>query len=213
MGNSYELLIAKINEFIRKFYLNKLLRGSIYAAAIILALYLCLFVLVYYSNPSTAAKTGLFFSFLAISFVAIGFWIVKPALAYFKLSKTLSVEQAASIIGDHFFNVKDRLLNTLQLKTLADNSPQNNQLILAGIDQKIGDLRPIPFTSAINLGDNKKHIKYILLPLAIIIFIGIIAPAILKEGTNSFIRYNEEDLTQSPFQFSGLKQKFDGYTG
>lgn len=206
MGNSYELLIAKINEFIRKFYLNKLLRGSIYAAAIILALYLCLFVLVYYSNPSTAAKTGLFFSFLAISFVAIGFWIVKPALAYFKLSKTLSVEQAASIIGDHFFNVKDRLLNTLQLKTLADNSPQNNQLILAGIDQKIGDLRPIPFTSAINLGDNKKHIKYILLPLAIIIFIGIIAPAILKEGTNSFIRYNEEILPKAPFNFQVLNK-------
>jgi hypothetical protein len=201
MGNSYDLLIAKINEFTRKFYLNRLLRGSIYAAASILALYLCLFVLVYYTHPGTVTKTTLFFSFLLVALTAIAFWIVKPALSYFKLNKTLSVEQAAGLIGNHFFTVKDRLLNTLQLKALADNSPQNSELILAGIDQKIGDLRPVPFASAINLGDNKKHIKYIIFPLAIILFIGIIAPTILKEGTNSFIRYNEEILAKAPFNF------------
>ncbi|RZL33817.1 MAG: hypothetical protein EOO96_11440, partial [Pedobacter sp.] len=206
MGNSYELLVAKINEFTRKFYLNKLLRGSIYAASVILALYLFMFVLVYYTAPSPEIKTFLFFSFLTVALFAIAFWIVKPSLAYFKLSKTLSVEQAATIIGNHFFNVKDRLLNTLQLKALADESPQNSQLILAGIDQKISDLRPIPFASAINLKDNKKHVKYILLPLAIILIIGILAPAILKEGTNSFVRYNEEILPVAPFSFEVLNK-------
>ncbi|MBB2146257.1 hypothetical protein GM921_12220 [Pedobacter sp. LMG 31464] len=206
MSSNYDLLLAKINEFTRKFYLNKLLRGSIYAAASILGLYLFLFVLVYYAHPGTGTKTTLFFSFLFIALVAIGFWIIKPALSYLKLSKTLSVEQAAGLIGNHFFNVKDRLLNTLQLKALADDSPQNSQLILAGIDQKISDLRPIPFASAINLNDNRKHIKYILLPLAIIIFIGIIAPAILKEGTTSFIRYNEEILPKAPFDFVVLNK-------
>jgi hypothetical protein len=206
MGNSYDLLIAKINEFTRKFYLNKLLRGSIYAAAFILGLYLCLFVLVYYSHPGTAAKTILFFSFVVFSLAAITFWVVIPGLSYFRLNKTLSVEQAAGMIGNHFFAVRDRLLNTLQLKALADHSPQNSALILAGIDQKISDLRPVPFASAINLNDNKKHIKYILFPLAIIIFIGIIAPAILKEGTNSFIRYNEEILPKAPFNFVVLNK-------
>ena len=206
MGNSYDLLIAKINEFTRKFYLNKLLRGSIYAAALILALYLCMFVLVYYAVPSPSVKTFLFFSFLAIGISSVVFWIIKPGLAYFKLSKTLSIEQAATIIGNHFFNVKDRLLNTLQLKALADESPQNRQLILAGIDQKIVDLRPIPFTSAINLKDNKKHVKYILLPLAIILTIGLLAPAILKEGTNSFVKYNEEILPAAPFTFEVLNK-------
>jgi hypothetical protein len=206
MGNSYDLLIAKINEFTRKFYLNKLLRGSIYAAAGILGLYLFLFVLVYYSHPGIGTKTMLFFLFIAAAIAAIVFWIVKPALAYFKLGKNLSIEQAATLIGNHFFHVKDRLLNTLQLKSLADSSPQNSQLILAGIDQKIQDLKPIPFTSAINLRDNKKHIKYILVPLSIILCIAIIAPAILKEGTNSFMRYNEEILPQAPFQFKLLNK-------
>ncbi|RZL19077.1 MAG: hypothetical protein EOO96_26395, partial [Pedobacter sp.] len=133
MSNNYNLLLQKINEFTRKFYLNKLLRGSIYAAALILTLYLFLFVWIFYSYPSIATKTLLFYSYVAVSLIAILFWIVKPALSYFKLNKTLSLEEAANLIGNHFFNVKDRLLNTLQLKELADNSPQNSALILAGI--------------------------------------------------------------------------------
>ena len=201
MGNNYNLLISKINEFTRKFYLNKLLRGSIYAAALILSLYLFLFVWIFYSYPSISTKTLLFYAFITVSLTAILFWIVKPALSYFKLGKTLSLEEASNLIGNHFFNVKDRLLNTLQLKELADSSPQNSALILAGIDQKINELKPIPFSTAINLGDNKKHIKYIALPLFIILLIGIIAPAILREGTSSFIRYNEEVLPKAPFNF------------
>lgn len=207
MQSSYDLLIGKINEFTKKFYLNKLLRGSIYAAATILAAYLFLFLFVYYFNPSTGAKTGLFFSFVLLSFVALGYWVIKPALAYFKLSKNLSIEQAATLIGDHFFNIQDKLLNTVQLKALADSSPQNSQLIIAGIDQKIDALRPIPFSSAIKLGDNRKYIKYVLFPLGVILAIGIVAPVILREGTNSFIRYNEEVLPKAPFNFVVLNQR------
>lgn len=202
MGNNYELLLNKINEFTRKFYLHKLLRGSIYAAATILALYLFLFVYVYYAYPSITTKTILFFSFLIIALAALAFWVVKPALAYFKLSKTISLEEAAILIGNHFFNVKDRLLNTLQLKAIANEGAQQNALVLAGIDQKIMELKPIPFANAINLGENKAHIKYVLIPLAVIISIAVLAPAILKEGTNSLVKYNEEVLPKAPFNFN-----------
>ena len=206
MGNNYDLLISKINEFTQKFYLNKLLRGSIYAAATILGLYLSIFLIIYFANPSVIIKTTLFFSFLIISFVSIGFWIIIPGLAYFKLSKNISLEQASLLIGAHFFDIKDRLLNTIQLKALAEDATYNKQLILAGIDQKISELKPIPFSRAINLKNNKKHIKYILFPLSVILLIGIIAPTIIKEGTNSLIRYNEEILPNAPFTFNLLNK-------
>jgi hypothetical protein len=201
MNNNYELLISKVNEFTQKFYLNKLLRGSIYAAAVLLALYLFIFLFVYYTHPGITVKTVLFFSSLAASLYIIGFWIIVPALSYFKLGKNLSIEQAATLIGNHFFNVKDKLLNTLQLKALADKSPESNLLIMAGIDQKIQELKPIPFTSAIRLDENKKYLKYFLAPLSVIVLIAIIAPAILKEGTNGFVQYNKEILPKAPFNF------------
>jgi hypothetical protein len=201
MNNNYELLISKVNEFTQKFYLNKLLRGSIYAAAVLLVLYLFIFLFVYYTHPGITVKTVLFFSSLAASLYIIGFWIILPALSYFKLGKNLSIEQAATLIGSHFFNVKDKLLNTLQLKALADKSPESNMLIMAGIDQKIQELKPIPFTSAIRLDENKKYLKYFLAPLSVIVLIAIIAPAILKEGTNGFVQYNKEILPKAPFNF------------
>ena len=120
MNSNYELLISKINEFTQKFYLNNLLRGSIYAAALLLALYLFLFVLIYYTQPGTDTKTVLFFGYIAVGFVAVYILVISPALAYFRLGKNLSIEQASVIIGDHFFSVKDKLLNTLQLKAMAD---------------------------------------------------------------------------------------------
>lgn len=206
MNNNYAILIAKVNEFTQKFYLNKLVRGSIYAAALLLLGYLFLFLFVYYTNPGVGTKTFLFFSFIVFSVAVISFLILKPALSYFKLSKNLSIEEAATLIGDHFFNVKDKLLNTLQLQALANQHPNNNQLILAGIDQKIMELRPVPFASAIKLKDNKKHIKYFLIPLSVILLIGIIAPAILREGTSSFVQYNKEILPKAPFDFVMLNK-------
>lgn len=209
MSTSYDQLLSKINEFTRKFYLNKLLRGSIYAASSILLAYLILFVCIYFSLPKPIVKTILFFSFLVYSAIATIFWVVKPALAYFRITESLSTEEAAKLIGNHFFSVKDKLLNTLQLKSLADQSPGHRDLIMAGIDQKISALRPIPFSTAINLKDNRKHIKFIIFPLSIIFGIAILAPAIWREGTSSFIRYDEEILPKAPFEFSLINKNLN----
>ncbi|MBB6273653.1 hypothetical protein HDF26_004113 [Pedobacter cryoconitis] len=201
MDSNYRLLISKINEFKQQFYLNKLLHGLIYTLALLFALYLILFILVYFLHPAPLIKTILFFSYLLILLVSTAIGIIKPALAYFRLSKTLSMEEAAELIGNHFQPVRDKLLNTLQLKALADLSPVHNQLILAGIDQKINELTPVPFSKAINLGDNKKLIKYFLVPLALIILIGLLAPAVLREGTKSFVQYDQVILPPAPFDF------------
>jgi len=201
MGSSYDILISKINEFTRKFYLNKLLRGIIYTLAVFTGIYLLSFLLVYYLQPTPLLKTILFFSSLLLVFLLAAVSIVKPALAYLRLSKTLTIEEAATLIGQHFSPVRDKLLNTLQLKALADLSPQQNQLILAGIDQKIDELKFIPFSKAIRLADNKKHIKYFLVPFILIVTIGLIAPAVLREGTQSFVQYDKQITPAAPFNF------------
>ncbi|MCX2478493.1 hypothetical protein OQY15_05285 [Pedobacter sp. MC2016-15] len=201
MGGNYEILISKINEFRRKFYLNKLLRGTIYTLTLLLSLYLVLFLLIYFIRPVPYIKTILFFAYLVLLFVSAALGIVKPALAYFSLSKVLSLEESATLIGNHFEPIRDKLLNTLQLKALAELSPSQNQLILAGIDQKINDLKPIPFSNAISLNDNKKYVKYFLAPLALILLVAVLAPVVWREGTRSFIQYNKEILPAAPFNF------------
>lgn len=201
MAPNYHHLLDKINEFTRKFYLNKVLRGGIYAGALVFTTYLCLFLFVYYNYPSIAVKTTLFYTFLVLAIVAISFWVVVPLLSYLKITKSLSNEEAAKLIGMHYNGVSDRILNTIQLQSLAEQSPNTNALIIAGINQKIEELSPIPFANAINLGQNKKYLKYVVAPLFIIALIAIVAPAILKEGTSNFVAYQKEILKPAPFAF------------
>ncbi|RZK19210.1 MAG: hypothetical protein EOO86_08205, partial [Pedobacter sp.] len=206
VSNNYNDLLGKIDEFIRKFYLNKILRGSIYAAAILLGLYLLVFLSLYYLNPSAGFKTFIFFAYLLLGFLLIGFLIIKPLLSMLKLGKHLSFDEASVIIGNHFADIKDKLLNTLQLHKLSENRPENNHLILASIDQKILELKPVPFYTAVRINDNRKYLKYLFIPLSIILLIAVIAPTILREGTSSFFKYDEYIAPKAPFSFSVLNK-------
>ena len=91
----------------------------------------------------------------AVSFVG---WVLIPLLKYFHLGTVISHEQAAGIIGDHFPDVKDKLLNVLQLSKQAEGAP-NAELVFAGINQKTEKIKLVPFKSAIDLGKNRKHLK------------------------------------------------------
>lgn len=201
MPENYNILLEKINEFKHKFYLHRLIRGLIYSLGIILALYLISFVSIYYAHPSVVIKTSVFVLFVTVAASTGFYWILRPLLGYLRIGSTMSAEEAALFIGIHFTSVKDKLLNTLQLHTLARLSQENNALILAGIDQKIVELRPVPFTNAINLRDNNKYLKFLVTPLSIILIIGLISPVILREGSYSFIRFNQEILPKAPFSF------------
>lgn len=206
---SYNELLAKINEFIRKFYLNKILRGSIYASAILLFLYSLIFITFYYFHPPATLKTIVFFSFLIVACLIVGFLIIKPLFAMARFGHRLSLDEASVIIGNHFSDIKDKLLNTLQLHQLAENNPANTSLILASIDQKIFELRPVPFYSAVRIAENKKYLKYLFIPISIIVFIAIFSPIILKQGTYSFIKYNLYIPPTAPFEFVVLNKSLN----
>jgi len=156
---NYELLIDKINEFISKYYLNNLLRGLIFLGAGLFSAYVVIAVSEYYGNFSILLRTLLFYGFIFLN-IGLLCWLVIPSLlAWLHVGKTLTHDEAAAIIGEHFGDVSDKLLNTLQLKQLAEHSSGNHQLIEASINQKIETLRPVSFPSAINLKQNSKYIK------------------------------------------------------
>ncbi len=197
----YDVLIHKIDGFIRRFYLNKVVRGSIYAVGCMLGMYLVIFSWIYFSHPGAVIKTIVFFLFVAVSIALIYLWMLRPLLSLVRLGKHLSTEEAAQLIGQHFSGVKDKLLNTLQLKRLADLEPANNRLVVAGITQRINELRPVPFSTAVRMRDNRKYLKYLLFPALAIVLIAIVAPAMLREGTTGFLNYDRYIPPKAPFNF------------
>lgn len=201
MKNSYQLLIEKLDKFIRKFYLNQLIRGSLYSIAIILALFIAFSVAEHYFYFDKSVRKVLFYSFIGISGISLFSLVIRPLLNYFQLGSLISHEQAATIIGEHFSNVQDKLLNVLQLKKQAD-SAQEGSLIFASIDQKSAEISPVPFRTAINLNNNKKHLKYALPPLLLLLLLLITAPSMIKDSTQRLIQNNQDFERPAPFSFT-----------
>ena len=210
---NYAYLIQKIDEFIRKYYLSKVVRGCIYLTASLFIAYLLITTLEYYGNFNPIMRTILLYSFLLGNFIIFCIYILLPLLAYVKLGQSISHEKAAEIIGSHFHPVQDKLLNTLQLKKLADENPEQRKLIEASIDQKIGELKPVPFTAAVNLGDNRKYLKYALMPLGVILIIALAAPSIFSESTARLINYDKQFVKKAPFSFLVLNKNLSAMQG
>ena len=196
----YEALIQKLDQFIRKYYVNKAIRGTLYSMAAIFGMFLIYSLLEYNYYFDQGVRKFMFYSFIGLSATGLIYWIGRPLLAMSKLGSRISHDQAAEIIGSHFAEVKDKLLNILQLKRAADSS-SSPQLALASIGQKTEDLRPIQFKKAINLGENRKYLRYTLPPLMVILALLVAAPSVITDSTGRIIRNNEDFEREAPFAF------------
>ncbi|HEX7365589.1 MAG TPA: DUF4175 family protein [Pelobium sp.] len=206
MDTAYQQLIYKIDDFIRKYYLNKLVRGLIWWVAISLISYLVFIISEYYGYFNITIRGFIFYGFIASQLVLVWFLIVKYLVAYFKLDKTINHQQASIIIGNHFPDIKDKLINTLELKQLANENPEQSALIEASINQRIASFKPIPFVSAIKISENKKYLSYALIPIAVVIIIAFAAPSILTEGTDRIIHHQVFYKKKAPFNFNILNK-------
>ena len=65
--DNYQLLIDKINIFIRKYYFNNFLRGLIFLGAGLFSAYVVITVSEYFGNFNTLFRTLLFYLFILLN--------------------------------------------------------------------------------------------------------------------------------------------------
>jgi len=209
----YAAFIKKIDDFIRKYYLNKVVRGSIWLCAFFLLSFLILITAEYFGYFGVALKTFLFYFFLIIQLILGWLLVGRHLVNFLKLGKTISHEQASVIIGNHFPEIHDKLTNTLQLQKSLQENPAQKDLILAGINQKVSQMHPIPFVSAVRIGANKKYLRYALFPLGVILILAITSPSVLKDGTARMIKHDEYFVKKAPFAFEILNKDLNATQG
>ena len=163
--SSFSIIQDKLEQFIRKYYTNELIRGAILFFSIGL-LYLILTLLVeYFLWLDTGGRTVLFWTFVLVEAALFFRFIARPLAKLFNLQQGLDHEAASRIIGAHFPEVNDKLLNVIQL----NQNRRESELLAASIDQKAGQLQPIPFKRAINFKKNLKYLRYAAVPVILII--------------------------------------------
>jgi len=201
MTDNYTILIGKLDAFIRKYYKNQIIRGLLYSVAVLLLFFLTITFLEFFAWFGTTFRTIIFYLYLIVSGVIIFRLILIPVFKLFKIGKIISHKQAAQIIGKHFTNVEDKLLNTLQLKELSDLQQGDTALLQASIDQRIARLQPVPFSSAIDLRANRKYLKYAITPVLILVIFLFAAPGVITGPTARIIHHNQYFERQAPFRF------------
>jgi hypothetical protein len=201
--DNFNVLMTKLDQFIRKYYKNQMLKGAIMVLGILVVLFLLVNLLEYFGHFSSIVRTVLFYLFILSNLAVISFFIIIPLLKLNKIGQRITERQAADIIGKHFSNIRDKLLNTLELREMLirDNQFASIEFIKAGIDQKICELKPVPFTGAINFRDNKRYLRFSLIPLSVLLLLFVFSPNMLSKSTRRLVqhqKYFEEDM---PFKF------------
>ena len=145
--NNYDWLISRLDAFIRKYYANKVIRGSLIFLICLLSYILTVSVGEYYLYLPAWLKIAIVSFFVLAGGTALVAWVAIPLAKMARLGKIISHETAASIVGTHFPEISDKLLNILQLRKQAD-SYSSRELIAASIEQKASQISVIPISSA-----------------------------------------------------------------
>ncbi|GJM29570.1 MAG: ATPase [Cyclobacteriaceae bacterium] len=207
-ASGYDEIIEKLRGYKRKYYQNQLIKGALLAVGILCTSYLVVNSLEYTLRFGSVIRAILFFGFIALIGWAVYHWILEPVWKLITIKRQISDEVAARQIGKYFPNIGDKLLNTLQLHRL---SVTDNALIQASIDQKSNEVVTVRFAEAINFSENRKYLKYLLFPMAVVVIILFAAPQMFTESTPRLINYKKTYAPVAPFQFKIINQDLTAF--
>ncbi|MGM0649685.1 MAG: DUF4175 family protein [Bacteroidota bacterium] len=200
-NKDFDILISKLDAFIRRYYLNQMLRGVFLTAAIVASYYLIITLLEYVGHFSVTARTVIFYASLLL-IAAVFFWfIIKPLFGFLKIGKRISYKQAAHILKQHFPQIQDKLENSLELVAMSEISNQSKELVKAAVAQKTAELKPLPFLSALPLKKSFSYAKYLVPPIVLILLGLFFWPSALSEGTERIVKYRQDFVPPPPFEF------------
>lgn len=196
MGEGMERIHKKIRDFQRKYYLNVFIKGGMLTLSAIVAYFVLAALLEHTLWLGPLPRFFIFVSF----FLLVGFCLIrflKDPLRWWIAHKGLGEEQSAKVIGDNMPAVRDRLLNLLQLS----RSQKDSVLAYASVKQKSSALEPLMFDSVINLSQNRRFLKYLAVPIGVLLLLFLINQQIITDSTRRIIHFNREYSPQAPFEF------------
>lgn len=204
--NYYNDIHDKLQNFIKKYYTNEIIKGGIFFLFFgMLYLFITLFI-EYFLWLEPLGRTILFWVFIGIESLLLFRFILIPVFKLLGIRKGISDLEASRIIGTHFKEVDDKLLNVIQLKSTG----LKNELLEASIEQKSKDLKPIHFRKAIVFKKNVTHLRYLVIPLLIWFIIGITGNnSIFTQSLNRVVHHQTAFAPPAPFYFEVINDKLE----
>ena len=196
----HNTLLHKLDIFIRTYYRSRLVKGAWLMAFWALLLFFAIAVLEYFGHYGTSVRTVLFFTFVSGIVVLLALYVLRPVMGLMRTGKTISYEEAARIVGTHFTDIQDQLLNTLHLQRMASQS--HSPLLEAAIEQKTQKLTPIPFQQAVDMKASMRYARWLVFPLGMYVLAAFLLPGMISDAPKRIINYNQAYIAPPPYVFS-----------
>jgi hypothetical protein len=196
------ILASKLERFVRTYYNSIIVRGSIFSVITLLILFLFIIIPEYFLYFSSLVRGLLLYCFLGINAFVLSIWVLLPWFKKMGYGKRLSYEDAARIIGKHFSEIDDKLLNVLQLQSMQQEvKPAYVELLLASIEEKTQHVKPFQYQAAVDFRKNLRYLKIAAIPLLITLFIGVWNHQLLTAPTQRIVNYNQYYEKPAPYRF------------
>ena len=211
-SSNQQILQDKIRQFVKKYYLNELYKGIVFFVLIVLSVFILYSIFEYFSYSNTTVRTILFYSFIALFILNTIFYILIPVFKLAGLGKQLSKKEIANIIGKHFSEIDDKLLNLFELQNQMDAGDYKSyELLSAAIDSKIDSFKTYAFVQAVPVKKTRKFARWIIIPVAIFLLLFSIKSEVFTESTKRIVHYSQVYEKPAPYSFEITNPKLTAF--
>jgi len=191
----------KIKEFVQKYYLNKLYKGALIFVMITTAVFIAFALLEYFSYLNSTTRAVLFYTYLVLFMATVAVYVIYPLTKIAGFGKTLNAATVSKIIGKHFPEIDDKLLNVIQLETQIENREYRSlDLLNAAIDTKIETLKPFAFVKAIPFKQSTRFVKWAMIPVLLFVLLFSTKSEIFTESTQRIVQYQQHFEKPAPYK-------------
>lgn len=149
------------------------------------------------ASLNSSFRTFLIYFAIVVTAGSAAYLLLIPLLRYFKLFRKESYQQVAKNVGEHFPDIHDDLLNSMQLVSSEnDKGWYSSHLMNAAFKKVYNNTKNLKFESIISLNRTKNNLIYLAGALLLVILMFSFLPG-LQAASYRLISYNKE-FTKPP---------------
>ncbi len=197
----YIEIINKLELLIKKEYSAIFLLGLLTTLIIIFTVFTLFSLIELVANFKSIVRTILFFTFILATLGSAGYLILTALLKYFNVFKKRDYFYSAYKVGKYFPEIKDDLLNAMQLVSSdSNNSLYSTSLLDAAFRNVYERAKLIKFESIVDFKQVKKISINFLSLFVFCVLLFVFVPG-LQAASNRLVNFNQEFIPPAKFYF------------
>ena len=197
----YKEIIAKLDSLIRKENSELIIRGIFISLSIMTAVFLLFTLIEWVGYTKSFVRTIFFFILVIIVIASVTSKVLIPLLKYLNVFKTRNYQLSAAKVGKYFPDIKDDLLNILQLVSSDKFNPfYSFSLIDAAFKNVYERSRSLKFETIVDFTKVKKLARNFTILLVLCLLLFVFIPG-LRAASYRILNFNREFLPPARFYF------------